>query len=157
MFDIVKNRKIFYIISAVIIAVGIVMMFVQGFTTDTEFAGGVECTVTTGKTVDSSLQSTIIDTVNGAVGQKPTVQKSGTGTDVIIKLAKELNLDETATFKTALTEKLGIEEKAITSFEVVSPVIGRELQRSAILALVIAILLMLVYIIRCCSCDGSYP
>lgn len=146
MFDIVKNKKIFYIISAVIIAVGIVMMFAQGFTTDTEFAGGVECTVTTGKTVDSALQSTIIETVNEAIGQKPTVQKSGTGTDVIIKLTKELDVDGTEAFKNALVEKLAIEETAIANFEMVSPVIGQELQRSAILALIIAILLMLVYI-----------
>ncbi len=146
MFNIVNNRKIFYIISAVIILVGIVMMFVNGFTADTEFSGGVECTVKVGKTVDATVQSEIATIVKDAVGEKPNVQKAGDGTDAIVKLTKDLSLDDSIKFKTALVESLGVTEEDITNFEVVSPAIGREMQRTAIIAAVIAILLMLVYI-----------
>lgn len=145
MFNIVKNRKIFYIISAVIILVGIVMMFVRGFTTDTEFMGGVECTVRLNKTVDNKVQSQIADIVEKTLGEKPTVQKSD-NTSAIIKLTKELDIDKSAEFKSALISELGITAEDITNFEVVSPSIGKEMQRTAFIAAIVAVLLMLVYI-----------
>ena len=145
MFDIVKNRKVFYIISAVIILVGIVMMFVQGFTTDTEFMGGVECTVKVNKNVDNKVQSDIASIVEKTVGEKPAIQKSD-NTSAVIKLTKELNIDDAKKLKDALVSKLGIKAEDITNFEVVSPAIGKEMQRTAFLAAIVAVLLMLVYI-----------
>ena len=51
MFNIVSNRKIFYIVSLIVILAGVVSLFVRGgFVSSIDFAGGVECNIETGKT-----------------------------------------------------------------------------------------------------------
>ncbi|MBQ2896939.1 MAG: protein translocase subunit SecF [Clostridia bacterium] len=147
MFNIVKNKKIFYIISAIVILAGIVSMFIQGFKMDIDFAGGIECTVSVGAAVDSAKSSEIASIVKDATGVNATVQKAGdNGTHAIIKISDELTTEKELAMKAALKEKLGIGDEAITNFEVVSPTVGKEMQTSAILAVVIAVALMLVYI-----------
>ncbi len=147
MFNIVKNKKIFYIVSAVIILAGIVSMLTQGFKMDIDFAGGIECTVNVGAEVDSAKSSEIASIVKEATGSNATVIKTGVnGTEALIKISDELTTEKELSMKAALKEKLGIEDNAITNFEVVSPTVGKEMQTSALLAVIIAVALMLVYI-----------
>ncbi len=147
MFNIVKNKKIFYIVSAVIILAGIVSMLTQGFKMDIDFAGGIECTVNVGAEVDSAKLSEIASIVKEATGSNATVIKTGVnGTEALIKISDELTTEKELSMKAALKEKLGIEDNAITNFEVVSPTVGKEMQTSALLAVIIAVALMLVYI-----------
>ncbi len=147
MFNVVKNKKIFYIVSAIVILAGIVSMFIQGFKMDIDFAGGIECSVNVGTVVDSAKSSEIASIVKDATGADATVQKAGdAGTEAIIKISEELTTENEIAMKNALKEKLAIGDEAITNFEVVSPTVGKEMQTSAILAVIIAVALMLVYI-----------
>ena len=147
MFNIVKSKKIVYIISAVLILAGIASMFIQGFKMDIDFAGGIECTVNVGAAVDSTKSGEIAKIVKEATGVDATVQKAGDdGKSAIIKISAELTTEKELAMKDALVKNLGIEKDAITNFEVVSPTVGKEMQTSAILAVIIAVALMLVYI-----------
>ena len=147
MFNIVKNKKIFYIVSAVLILAGIASMFIQGFKMDIDFAGGIECTVNVGAVVDSAKSSEIAKIVKDATGVDATVQKVGdNGTEALIKISEELTTEKELAMKDALVKGLSIEKEAITNFEVVSPTVGKEMQTSALLAVIIAVALMLVYI-----------
>ena len=147
MFNIVKSKKIVYIISAVLILAGIASMFIQGFKMDIDFAGGIECTVDVGAAVDSAKSSEIAKIVKEATGVDATVLKAGDdGKSAIIKISAELTTEKELAMKDALVKNLGIEKDAITNFEVVSPTVGKEMQTSAILAVIIAVALMLVYI-----------
>ena len=147
MFNIVKSKKIVYIISAVLILAGIASMFIQGFKMDIDFAGGIECTVNVGAAVDSTKSGEIAKIVKEATGVDATVQKAGDdGKSAIIKISSELTTEKELAMKDALVKNLGIEKDAITNFEVVSPTVGKEMQTSAILAVIIAVALMLVYI-----------
>ena len=147
MFNIVKSKKIVYIISAVLILAGIASMFIQGFKVDIDFAGGIECTVNVGAAVDSTKSGEIAKIVKEATGVDATVQKAGDdGKSAIIKISAELTTEKELAMKDALVKNLGIEKDAITNFEVVSPTVGKEMQTSAILAVIIAVALMLVYI-----------
>lgn len=147
MFNIVKNKKIFYIVSAIIILAGIISMFTKGFKMDIDFAGGIECTVNVGVEVDSAKSSEIANIVKEATGVNATVQKTGdNGTEAIIKISEELSTDKELAMKDALKKGLSISDEDITNFEVVSPTVGKEMQSSAILAVIIAVALMLVYI-----------
>lgn len=147
MFNIVKNRKIFYIISAIVIIAGIASMFIQGFEMDIDFAGGIECTVNVNKVVDDSgkVSSEIGDIVKTATGAKANVVKAGEK-EVLIKISEELSTEKQVAMKDAIKAKYGVDETAFTNFEVVSPTVGKEMQTSALLAVVIAVALMLVYI-----------
>ncbi len=147
MFNIVKNKKIFYIVSAIVILAGIASMLIQGFKMDIDFAGGIECTVNVGTVVDSAKSSEIAKIVKDSAGVNATVQKTGdNGTDALIKISEELTMEKEVAMKDALVKGLSIEKEAITNFEVVSPTVGKEMQTSAILAVIIAVALMLVYI-----------
>lgn len=151
MFNIVKNKFVFYIVSIVVILAGIISYFVRGgFTADIDFAGGIECTVETGKAVDNDVIEKIVKLVvdNAEVDRKTvTVIKAGDkGTQAIIKLTETLELERETALKDALVIGLGVEDSAITNFESVSPSIGNETKRSAIIAVVVAVLLMLIYI-----------
>ena len=66
MFNVVKNKKIVYIISAVLILASIASMLIQGFKMDIDFAGGIECTVNVGSVVDSAKSSEIAKIVEEA-------------------------------------------------------------------------------------------
>ena len=147
MFNIVKSKKIVYIISAVLILAGIASMFIQGFKMDIDFAGGIECTVNVGAVVDNTKSGEIAKIVKEATGVDATVLKAGDdGKSAIIKISAELTTEKELAMKDALVKNLGIEKDAITNFEVVSPTVGKEMQTSAILAVIIAVALMLVYI-----------
>ena len=147
MFNIVKSKKIVYIISAVLILAGIASMFIQGFKMDIDFAGGIECTVNVGAAVDSAKSGEIAKIVKEATGVDATVLKAGDdGKSAIIKISAELTQEKEHAMKDALVKGLSIEKDAITNFEVVSPTVGKEMQTSALLAVIIAVALMLVYI-----------
>ena len=145
MFNIVKNRKIFYIISAIVIIAGIASMFIQGFEMDIDFAGGIECTVNVNKAVDSNVSNEIVKIVKDSTGAKASVVKAGEK-EALIKISEELSAEKQVAMKDAIKAKYGVEENAFTSFEVVSPTVGKEMQTSALLAVVIAVALMLIYI-----------
>lgn len=151
MFNVVKNKFVFYIVSALVILAGIVSYFIRGgFTADIDFAGGIECTVETGKPVDASvleaIEKIVVDNIE--IDRKAvTVIKAGDeGTQAIIKLTETLDLEKEVILKDSLTAGLNVEESAITNFESVSPSIGNETKRSAIIAVIVAVLLMLIYI-----------
>lgn len=147
MFNVVKSKKIIYIISAVLILASIASMLIQGFKLDIDFAGGIECTVNVGTVVDSAKSSEIAKIVKDAIGVNATVQKSGdAGTDALIKISEEITTEKELAMKDALVKGLSIEKEAITNFEVVSPTVGKEMQTSALLAVIIAVALMLIYI-----------
>ena len=141
MFNVTKNNKIFYIIPVVIIIIGIIMGFVNGgFNLDTEFIGGTSLTIDMGKDFsDAELNNFAEKTL----GKDVTVQKTE-GNKAVIRTV-EITNDEKAALLSALATEYGIEAQA-ENFESVSATIGAETQQKAIIAVIIAVVLMLIYI-----------
>lgn len=140
MFNFVKHRKIWYIISLLVILPGLVSLFTQGLNLGIDFTGG--------NLVEVRLQDDVnIQQVRGVVeglgyGASRNVQKSG-DSDYLIR-TRELSEDESAKLVSTLEEELG--EVTLLRNERVGPVIGRELTIKALLALAVASVLMLIYI-----------
>ncbi len=140
MFNFIKHRKIWYIISLLVIVPGLVSLALQGLNLGIDFTGGNLVEIRAG-------QDTGIQDVRGVVeglgyGASRNVQKSG-DSDYLIR-TRELSEEESATLLAELDEKLG----GITLLrnDRVGPVIGRELTINALLAMVVASILMLIYI-----------
>lgn len=145
LFHVIKNRMVFFIIPCVLVLAGLISFFVQGFNLDIDFTSGTkfdlqlneECTSDIIKNIDKIVKDTV--GVNNAVIQK--TDKNG----VTIK-TPSLDTEK----RKALTDKLKaeykLEGKSISS-DNVSPIIGKELTNNAILAVILAVLAMLVYII----------
>jgi preprotein translocase SecF subunit len=155
----VKIRYTAYIISAILIIAGIVGLFARGLNWSIDFTGGMAATVnlTPAKAgvaplpIDK-LRSTMKD--NGFPDAE--VQRIGEmdKATFLIKIKSTKDLDETkADLLNILTTKLpdyiegrDIENDLIEQMDVVGKKAGSEMQTNAILAIVIALILMVLYI-----------
>jgi len=140
MFNFIKHRKIWYVISLLIIVPGLVSLALQGLNLGIDFTGGNLVEIRAG-------QNTGTQDVRGVVeglgyGASRNVQKSGDA-EYLIR-TRELSEEESAALIGELDEKLG----GITLLrnDRVGPVIGKELTINALLAMLVASILMLIYI-----------
>ncbi|MGI6434924.1 MAG: protein translocase subunit SecF [Syntrophomonadaceae bacterium] len=136
---IIERRKIFYIISLILLIPGIASLFVNQLNLGIDFRGGsivhVRMAVdVTAPEVREALAPVGLD--------NSEVQKSADNTYYI--RTHELDQEQTRNLLNALQTKFG--EVELMSAESVGATIGRELTRNAALALLIGIALMLVYI-----------
>lgn len=136
---IIERRKIFYIISLVLLLPGIASLFMNQLNLGIDFRGGslvhVRMAVdVTAPEVRQALAPIGLD--------NSEVQKSADNTYYI--RTHELDQEQTRGLLNALQTNFG--EVELMSAESVGATIGRELTRNAALALLIGIALMLVYI-----------
>lgn len=144
MINIMKNRKIFFSISIIVIIVGIVAFIKNGLNFDVDFTGGTAISITIGKEFNTT---DIDDIVFQSTGIRPSsVQRSGEN-EVIIKM-NEISSEQREFIYSALTEKYEIEDigSKINYSDNFSPAIGKEMQWIALKSSCIALILMLIYI-----------
>ena len=141
MFNIIEKRAIFFIISALIIAAGIVGYFVNdGFNLDIDFTGGSEIYVDLGVAYDeNAVRDSLKDVADIHVS---SVQKSGEN-EAIIKTS-ELSMDKKVEVQNAITKAFS--NAKINSVDNVSASVGKDLWNNAAMSIVIACILMLIYI-----------
>ena len=148
MFNIYEKRKITFIIPAVIIIIGIVMMFVKGLNFDIDFSGGTTFTIDMGKEVDTNEISGSFEDI---LGYAPSSVQKADGNTVVVKIlnkGSDENLDNEmrTNIINQLKEKYGLSDDAFLSVDNVSPSVGDEMKTQSLIVLLIAIALMLVYI-----------
>ena len=154
MLNFTGNKKIFFIISLVLMVASAASLLIQGFNLDTDFAGGMAVTIGIGTDFEVKDVEAIVSDALGKDQKASSVQKSE-NSEAIIKFGYDNALktdDERAAFgeekvaaiKTALTEKYG--EIEIKNKDVVSPSTGKELARSAVWMSIFAALAILIYI-----------
>ena len=142
---IMKHYPKFMALSALIILVGIVMLIVGGgFVTDIDFAGGTMIKLDMGKEFKTSdLQSVIKD----VTGQDATVQTSldADNYEATIKLTN-LSAEERDELFKAIEEKFSLSGDYMLSNETITPLVSSEIIFNALLSIIIASVLILIYI-----------
>lgn len=152
-FKFVANKKYFYILPAVILIAGVICMGINHTNGNgilnygLDFTGGTSMTVPFNEEIQvtsdagSQLLEAITDTVGSGDVQLQNVQGSN---DIVIKTQ---TLDQTTreNLRTMLAEQYGVDETAITETNV-SGVVSDEMQRDAVISVVIAGICMLIYI-----------
>ena len=136
-FDFIAKKKVFYIITLVLLVAGLVSFFVRGFNIDIDFAGGTEASLDIGKEVTVAERDAIREIV---------LEKSAADANMVIIKTNQLTADEKAKIFDALTERYGLDVKDFDSYESQSATLGKETTATAIKTSVIAVILMLVYI-----------
>ena len=138
--QIIEKRKIFYIISLILIIPSLISLFAQGLNLGIDYQGGsiVSVRIEEKSPVSAADVRAALEEVNQ---QKAEVQKSGN--DFYIR-TNELDQQQTNELMTVLKDKFPSVE--FLGAESVGATIGKELTRNALLSLLIAGLLMLVYI-----------
>lgn len=139
MFHFVKHRKIWYVISLLVILPGLFSLITRGLNLGIDFTGGNMIELKMSPSVTTEQVREAVDQLGYGSSR---IQQSGNDTYLI--RTKELQEEESAKFISNLQAKL--QDVQLLRNERVGPVIGRELTMNAILALLIASVLMLIYI-----------
>lgn len=146
-FDIVSKRKVFLAISIVLIIVGIVGFFIRGFNLDIDFTGGTTQQYNLRKEVTTDDISKINDIINEVTGEKASsIQITGSERKEVIIKTKELSSEQRDAAFDAIAAEFGLTVDDRYSVDNVSASIGADMSRSALIAIVVAVILMLLYI-----------
>lgn len=140
---IIRFRKILYIFSAVVLAVGIFGIFFYGFKLGVDFSGGsiLEVEFLGERPEISHLEQKISSADMGSFRIQPTGERglivrfadtSGEGRLTLVEA-----LSDGASAGNALVEK---------RFDSIGPTIGRELRRNAFISIVLVIILILAFV-----------
>ncbi len=138
-FDFIKNRRIVYIISAVIILVGLISIVFQGFNLGIDFAGGTLIQIRFDKSVSTTEVRNVLSEFNLS---QSTIQNLS-GNEFVIRTEKidsEQRKGILSTFRENLTDL------EILRVETVGPIIGENLKRLALYALLFAFIGIILYI-----------
>lgn len=138
-FDFLGKRKIWYAISIIILAAGLISLMFRGLNLGIDFTGGNILQLEFSQTVAAE---DLREVVSGYVDATPTIQESDSNTFLI---RTEDMSEETSQ---ALLDEI---EAKLSTFDIlrnerIGPVIGKELITNAWIALALALLLMLLYI-----------
>jgi preprotein translocase subunit SecF len=139
MFDIVGKRSLFFLISEVVILIGIIALVVFGLQPGIEFSSGSIMTVSFAQEVDQDeLKQELVD-----LGHTNVIVQHTEEGDFIIRTS-ELTEEDKAALESALAAKFG---SAIErGFYSVSPMVAEETTRNAAIAVAVAAAGILLYI-----------
>ncbi len=152
-FSFVKHSKIFFIISALLISVGLIGLIlvpfkVYLFNFDIDFVGGTTMQFELNTEVNRAVLDDVSDIFKEVTGQNASsVTKGGNdGTQVIIKSAELDSETRDAVFE-AVKQAYSLPEDATPiKSDYVSASVGADLRNAAFIASAVAALLILVYI-----------
>jgi protein-export membrane protein SecD/preprotein translocase SecF subunit len=139
-FDFVKNRKKFFTASAILIAIGMVALIAFRLNLAIDFASGTRIEILsdsrlTAEQVKEGLSKANIETDDIVI--------SGENGEIGVARVKDvLNREEISSLKAQLKEEYGSEPNIGT----VSPTIGKELAKNAMIALAIASIGIIIYV-----------
>ncbi len=151
-YNFVKKSKIAYCISLAIIVLGFVLMGVNKAGTGDilnyglDFKGGTSTNVTFNEdlTLDEISESVVPVVVEATGDMSPQVQKVA-GTNEVLIRTTSLDTDARLKLNDALADAFQVDKELITA-ENISGSVSAEMKRDAIVAVVMATILMLLYI-----------
>lgn len=150
--DFVGKRKVFFIISVVLIVCGPVAMMINGRGEGTalnyslEFSGGTTTNVTFNEEMDiKRIDSEVTPLVESVTGDKNVQPTKVVGTNQVMIKTRSLSLDERQALNQALVDEFGVDESLISA-ESISATVSSEMRKDAVVAVIVATIFMLLYI-----------
>lgn len=148
----VGRRKVFFILSAVLILAGPVVMGISHGTKGTalnyalDFSGGTATTVTFNKDMDiKEIDSEVTPVVEEVTGDKNVQPTKVVGTKQVVIKTRTLSQREREKLDNALVEKFDVDESLIST-ESISATVSSEMRKDAVVAVIVATICMLAYI-----------
>ena len=145
------KRNICFCLSAIVILVGIGTMIYHGINGDAlaysqDFKGGTSTSVTFNENYDASrLEKEVNPVIAEVIGSNDIQASPVQNSNEVIFKTPELSLEQRTTLYSTLTEKFGVDQTLITN-ENISATVSNEMKSSAIKAVLIATVFMLLYI-----------
>lgn len=141
-FDIVGRRKLYFSISAVLLLVSVVSLLVSGLNLGIDFVSGTRLDITIDEPISVEQVHDILEE-QGITELQVRLGGEDEQTAIVnvpATLSKEKVIDIRGAFQAEYGEQVALQE------QVVSPIIGRELARNAIIALLLASLGIIIYV-----------
>ena len=135
--EFVKNRRVFFTITALIIIISFILGFNGGLNLGVDFTGGTKITVNTNETVNADKLEQDLKELSYNIKKKEFDSNS-----ITITIEEVLNKDSIEKLKTNLEDKY----KTDTDIYTVSKVVKQQLTKNAIYSLIIASVGILLYI-----------
>jgi Protein export membrane protein len=152
VFNVVGKRKVFFIISIILILSGPVAMAIHHNVDGTalnyalDFSGGTATTVTFTEDMDiKQIDSEVTPVVEEVTGDKNVQPTKVVGTNQVVIKTRTLSQEEREKLDNALVEKFNVDDSLITT-ESISSTVSSEMRRDAVVAVIVATLCMLAYI-----------
>ncbi|WP_443600219.1 protein translocase subunit SecD [Agathobaculum sp.] len=151
-FAILKNFKIFGGISALLVVTGLVALILLPFgknlfNLSIDFAGGTEMEFNMHTEVKQDVQTEVSGLFKDATGvDASSVTSSGDGNEDVLIRSTSITSEQRAAVIDKMLEKYSLADTDILNNNDVSASIGSDLQRSAVICSVLAIVLMMLYI-----------
>ncbi|MCI6693301.1 MAG: protein translocase subunit SecD [Clostridium sp.] len=139
-FNIVQKTKIWFVLSSILILIGLGFTVSRGLNFGIDFQGGTKMVVNLGEGFNKVEADEIVKAL-----VPDAVTNEAADTQYEIK-AKELDSSKVSEVFKALQDKYNLEDDGLLSQDEIGASVGKELTRNSIIALVIACLAMLVYI-----------
>lgn len=150
--DFVGKRRVFFIISIVVVVCGPVAMLFHSQTEgkalnySLEFSGGTSTNVTFNEEMDiKQIDSEVTPLVEEVTGDKNVQPTKVVGTNQVIIKTRALSLDEREALNKALVDEFDVDESLISA-ESISSTVSSEMRRDAVVAVIVATIFMLLYI-----------
>lgn len=144
-FEFIKHKNKFYIFSVAIILIGLLLGMVRGMNYGIDFTGGTMLQINMGTHVSEEDVNDVLKTQN--IDDAQIIYAGENGEQIIIRTINFLDNDERGVVIDALQDEFGFDDNDVLSSEQFSPSVGTELQKNAVLAVLIASIGMLIYII----------
>lgn len=149
-FDFLKRRTTFYLLSSVIIGIGIISMFTRGFTLGVDFQGGRTFDIEFSHPLSSAV---VRSALKGPLGNEPLVQTISASNRVKVTTNYLVNDNSDEAQRKVLGQlTAGLKKVDPGKFQVlgqrkVGPTIANDIRTKAVYAIIIGITLVFIYIL----------
>ena len=142
-YDFIKHRKLWFIVSAVLLTISILALLIRGLTLGIEFSGGTDFQA------PMTIQSATVDQVRAQVEdfetQELDAQVFALGSDAIRIQTRSLTPDETTSVRGDIAALAGVQAEDVT-YNAIGPSWGAEISRQGLIALVVFIIAVMLLI-----------
>lgn len=145
-FDFLKHRKIYYIVSILLITTGLLIGGIRGFNYGIDFTGGTMMNIDMGKQVASQDIKDVFAKYGVDTGQMQIVYSGENLDTVIIKTRDALDNSVRTKIINDFEDKFGVTQEDVLGIELFGPSVGKELQANALKAILLSVVGMLLYI-----------
>ena len=150
--DFLGKKAVFFVVSGAVIVAGFVFMGINKASTGNplnyslEFIGGTSTNVTfpENRSIED-LDANVVPVIEDISGDPNVQTQKVQGTNEVIFKTRTLSVDQREELNEALAEQFGVDESGITA-ETISSTISSEMRSSAVLAILVSTVLMLIYI-----------
>lgn len=140
-FDYIKHKNIIFAISLAVVLFGIIYGVITGYKFDIDFKGGTRIQVELNEEYNEQDIKEIVQSVTGEV---PEVQSSSSGNNSVTITTEVIGEDESDAITQALKEKYT--NMGDATVKNVQASYGKDLRDSAIVAVIVSVVLILLYV-----------